>query len=140
MRTLRDRMISYRQGDDQRPDRWLIPTLAGDRRWVRRVACRTPAAFRERQRTRLDVEVVNLSTHGCAVMSDETQTVGAHCWITLPTLESWYAAVAWCNGRLFGLDFSEPLHRAVAEMIIHRSSLRAPAPVAAEAAPIPLST
>ena|SRR5687768_1997610 len=127
MRTLRDRTIRYRPSDYQSPDRWLVPTLAGDRRWVRRVACRTSATFRERQRTYLDVEVVNLSTHGCAVRSAEIPTVGTHCWIILPTLESWYASVAWCNDGFFGLDFSEPLHRAVAEMIIHRSNLCLPA-------------
>ena len=121
MRTLRDRVISFRERDHQSPDRWLKPTLGGDRRWVGRVACRTSATFRERQRTRFDVEIVNLSTHGCAVKSAAPPVAGANGWIILPTLESWYANVAWCNDSLFGLDFSEPLHRAVAEMIIHRA-------------------
>ncbi|MGQ0590282.1 MAG: hypothetical protein ACT4N8_12260 [Sphingosinicella sp.] len=121
MRTLRDRAISYRQRDYQAPDKWLKSTLAGDRRWVGRVACRTPAAFRERQRSRFGVEIVNLSTHGCGVMSAAPPLSGAYGWIIMPTLESWYANVAWRNGSLFGLDFSEPLHRAVAEMILHRS-------------------
>lgn len=128
MRTLRDRVISYIQRDYQSPDRWLHPTLGGDRRWVGRVACRTSAAFRERRRTRFAVEIVDLSTHGCAVKSAASPMAGAYGWIILPTLESWYANVAWCDGNLFGLDFSEPLHRAVAEMIIHRANLGLPAP------------
>jgi len=129
MRTLRDRAISYRRSDYQSPDRSPKPILGGDRRWVGRVACRTSAAFRERQRTRLDVEIVNLSTHGCAVKSAASQTAGAHCWIILPTLESWYAKIAWCDGSLFGLDFTEPLHPAVAEMITHRANVGLSSPV-----------
>ena len=128
MRTLRDCAISYPQSHYQTSDRWLNPTLGGDRRWVGRVACRTSAAFRERQRTRFGVEIVNLSTHGCAARSAVPPTAGAYGWIILPTLESWYANVAWCNGNLFGLDFSEPLHRAVVEMINHRSNPGHPAP------------
>ena len=120
MRTVRDRVIGARRN----PDPWLTPSLAGDRRWIRRVACRMPAAFRESQRRRVGVELANLSTHGCAVRGAAPQQVGARCWIILPTLESWSAKVAWCDDAMIGLDFVQPLHRAVAEMIIDRVTRR----------------
>jgi len=131
MRTLRDRAIGYRQTKRQSVDPWLSPALAGDRRRVRRVACRTPASFRESQRKPVDAEIANLSTHGCAVKAAEPQEVGTRCWIILPTLESWSARVSWSDGALFGLDFSRPLHRAVAEMIVVRTNGNLPWPTSA---------
>lgn len=121
MQTLRDPAIDLRRSNARQPDPWRTPNWAGDRRRIRRVSCRTPAAFRESQRKPIGVKVVNLSTHGCAVKSSESQEIGRRCWIILPTLESWSARVAWSNGSLFGLDFSQPLHRAVAEMIVQRT-------------------
>jgi hypothetical protein len=121
MLRLRDRTRTSVQGGRQAPARWLKATLGGDRRWVRRAACRTMAGFRECQQTGIEVEILNLSTHGCAARSAVPQRIGADCWLTLPTLESWYAKVAWCDGDLFGVDFAAPLHRAVAEMIVHRA-------------------
>jgi len=121
-----DRAIGFRQGGDRTADPWLTPNWAGDRRRIRRLSCRTKAAFRESQRKPVEVEIANLSTHGCAVKSAEAQEFGARCWIILPTLESWSARVAWSNGELFGLEFSRPLHRAVAEMIVRRTAGRLP--------------
>ncbi len=120
MRTLRDRAMKGRQPDGLAPDPWRIPSLAGDRRRIRRVSCRTSAAFRQSQRKPADARIVNLSTHGCAVKGAEPQAAGTRCWIVLPTLESWEAKVAWSDGATLGLDFSRPLHRAVAEMVIER--------------------
>lgn len=48
--------------------------------------------------------------------------VGTYSWIVLPTLESRYARVAWCNGGAAGLDFAEPLHSAVTDMIVERAA------------------
>jgi hypothetical protein len=40
----------------------------------------------------------------------------------LPTLESWYARVAWSQNGEAGLDFERPLHEAVTRMVIARAS------------------
>jgi hypothetical protein len=125
MRTVQHGSIASRHFD-RRPDPWLIPAWAGDRRLVRRAACRSAATFRESQRKRVEVEIANLSTRGCAVSSRESQRVGTRCWIILPTLESWEARVAWSSGTQHGLDFSRPLHSAVAEMIVARTEGRVP--------------
>jgi hypothetical protein len=126
MPTLQHGSIARRQFDRSAPDPWLIPAWAGDRRLVRRAACASAAGFRESQRKRVDVEIANLSTRGCAVGSRESQRVGTRCWIILPTLEGWEARVAWSRGAQHGLDFSRPLHPAVAEMIVARAEGRLP--------------
>jgi hypothetical protein len=95
--------------------------LSGDRRWTPRAAVRFEAAFRERQLERCDVQVVNFSRYGCAIESGLTPVVGAFCWLKLPTLESWYAKVAWRDGERWGLDFVDPFHPAVADMIVGRA-------------------
>ena len=130
MRTLRDRAMSFRQPDRQGADPWRTPFLAGDRRRVRRVSCRSTASFRESQRKPVEARIVNLSTHGCAVTGAEAQKAGARCWIILPSLESWEAKVAWSDGATCGLDFSRPLHRAVAELVIERTNGTLPWPAA----------
>lgn len=104
---------------------WLQPTLGGDRRWSAREVVNVPAGLRQRGRIRFDVEVLNLSTFGCGVKSSRPARVGDHSWIMLPTLESWDARLAWSRGNICGLDFTQPLHPAVAEMIVHRAN-RAP--------------
>jgi hypothetical protein len=40
----------------------------------------------------------------------------------LPTLESWYARVAWTEAGEAGLDFERPLHEAVTRMIVKRAA------------------
>ena len=101
-------------------DPWRIAALAGDRRRVRRIGCRSSAAFRESQRKPVDVTIDNLSIHGCAVRNAGSQAVGSRCWIALPSLESWEARIAWSSETQHGLAFSRPMHRAVAEMFIAR--------------------
>lgn len=104
-------------------DRWLTPTLGGERRWASRADVQFAAKFRARQLTRLDVEVLNFSRFGCAIRGALAPTAGGYCWLTIPTLESWYASVAWQDGNAFGLDFAEPFHAAVADMIVGRALL-----------------
>jgi hypothetical protein len=106
---------------------WLEPKPAGDRRWTSRSVVDLDAGFRPRWRRRFCVRVKNLSTHGCRLADPGHLVAGTYSWIILPTLESWYARVAWCDGAAAGLDFSEPLHRTVADMIIARAAIRAPA-------------
>jgi hypothetical protein len=101
--------------------RWLRSTLGGDRRWTGRAAVRFQAAFRERQLKRCDVQIVDFSRFGCAIESTLEPAIGAFCWIKVPTLESWYAKVAWREGNRLGLDFVDPFHPAVADMIIRRA-------------------
>jgi hypothetical protein len=105
------------------PD-WLEVKPAGDRRWTARSAVSIDADFRPRWRRRFGVHVENLSTHGCRITDPGHLIPGTYSWIILPTLESRYARVAWCDSNAVGLDFVEPLHRAVVDMIIGGAAAR----------------
>lgn len=101
---------------------WLQPVAPGNRRSTTRSHVGIEAQFRPRWRRRFPVEVDNLSTQGCRITGPGQLVVGTYSWIVLPTLESRYARVAWCNGAAAGLDFTDPLHRAVAEMIVEQAA------------------
>ena len=100
----------------------LAPLASHDRRWFERSPAEVAAAFRERGRTRLPVQLIDLSSKGCKVKLSGAVVVGSHAWIMLPTLESWYACVAWSRDGEAGLDFERPLHDAVTRMVVERAS------------------
>jgi hypothetical protein len=93
-----------------------------ERRWAKRHAARAPAGFRERGRSRTAVEVVDLSTHGCRIEVSGPLVTGQRTWISLPTLQGWEARIVWAEGGVAGLDFVQPLHPAVADLIVRRSA------------------
>ncbi len=78
------------------------------------------ATFRERGRSRQDVNVTDLSPSGCRVSLKGALICGEHGWVTLPTLAPWSGAVAWRSEGEAGVAFDQPLHDAVAEMIAIR--------------------
>jgi hypothetical protein len=80
------------------------------------------AQFRPRWQSRIGVRVENLSSLGCCITGAGQLLVGTHSWIILPTLESRYARIAWCGGNAAGLDFAEPLHKSVTDMMVKRSA------------------
>jgi hypothetical protein len=91
-----------------------------ERRWVRRSDAVLDASLRERGRLRRLGKVANLSVQGCRIDVEEAMPVDAMAWITLPSLESRYSRIAWCQGGKVGLEFKDPLHPAVADMLISR--------------------
>jgi len=105
---------------------WRMPRPARDRRWATRVEVELGAQFRHRWQRRFGILVRNLSTHGCGIADPGQLEVGTCSWIILPTLESRYARIAWCDGNGAGLEFADPLHKSVAEMIIARAAVASP--------------
>jgi hypothetical protein len=126
MLRLRERANRCRQfkRDHRLATHWLQPMMAGDRRWVARHEIECAGQFRPRGGRGFAAHVADLSTHGCRVRGAGSPLVGSYSWITLPTLESRYARIAWCDGAAAGLDFAEPLHPAVAEMLVQRAATR----------------
>ena len=100
---------------------WLQPSLPGTRRWRGRTKVQLTTEFRPRGRKGSEAQVTDLSAYGCRIEQAGTLPVGSYSWVKFPTLESWYARVAWCDGTTAGLDFAEPLHLAVTNMLIARS-------------------
>ena len=101
---------------------WLEPSLSGDRREARRTPVSLTARHRRSGALRSSVSVTDISISGCCVLTALDVPAGSYCWIILPTLESLYSRVAWCRDERMGLDFAEPLHAAVAKLLIKRSS------------------
>ena len=85
------------------------------------------AGVRERGRSGIPIEVIDLSTHGCRIEYKGALIVGAHAWLTLPNLESRHARVAWMIEGEAGLDFVEPLHPIVAQSLLEMPDGSAPA-------------
>lgn len=102
-----------------------IKSAFHERRWVRRSDAVLDASLRERGRLRRTGKVANLSVQGCRIDVEEALQVDAMAWITLPSLESRYSRVAWCEDGSVGLDFEDPLHPAVADMLISRGRSQA---------------
>lgn len=92
-----------------------------ERRWEKRRTALIQAHFREHGRTRSPVEVVDLSRLGCRVRLTNPIILGKHAWVTLPSLQAWNCSVAWLEGHDAGLEFSEPLHPAVADLVVERA-------------------
>lgn len=103
---------------------WRQQGTAADRRWAARSLVRLDAQFRPRWRPAIRVQIVNLATDGCAIAGAGHLAVGSYSWVTLPTLESRYARIAWCDGSRAGIEFADPLHKSVADMVIERSACR----------------
>jgi hypothetical protein len=103
------------------PAAWRQQGTAGDRRWTERSAVGVDALFRLRWQKGLHIHIPNLSTDGCAIIGAGYIPVGTYSWVKLPTLESRFARVVWCDGSGAGVEFADPLHRSVADMIIARS-------------------
>src|SRR3712207_3974929 len=101
-----------------------LETVPGFReRRAERSPTEIPAGMRERGRSGLDVEVVDLSTHGCRIEFCGELIVGSHAWLNLPDMESWFGKVVWMAEGVAGLDFETPLQRSVAERVIASSAV-----------------
>ena len=100
---------------------WLQPSLSGTRRWTGRTKIQLTTEFRPRGTKGSKARVTDISAYGCRLERVGMLPVGSYSWVKFPTLESWYARVAWCDGTAAGLDFAEPLHPAVTDMLIARA-------------------
>jgi hypothetical protein len=61
-----------------------------------------------------EIRIVNISTDGCGFESRWPFVEGTLVWLALPGLESWAATVIWFREGKGGLQYSRPLHPAVA--------------------------
>jgi len=98
------------------------PTPKG--RVSERVPIEVPAGLRQRGASGVSVQVMDLSTHGFRVMTHLELAEGSDVWLRLPGLEACHATVAWAKGNYVGCRFERPLHPAVLEMIVRKSSRR----------------
>jgi hypothetical protein len=100
----------------QKQDEDLHPRRA-ERRPLQAVA-----SLRRSGYNKVAVNLLDLSTSGFRIETFGGITVGAPVWITLPGLAAIEAKVVWSRWDLVGCEFTNPLHPAILDTIVRRSS------------------
>ena len=117
---------------DAPPAEWRItllrvhvsePFVQGRRR-ERRNPASVSATLRERGRRAVPVEVVNLTCHGCRILSRAYLPEGSMLWIKLAHIESRYSRVVSCDGDAISICFLEPLHPAILAPFVRQHKQR----------------
>jgi hypothetical protein len=89
-----------------------------ERRRATRAALSLTATMREGSRSKVQVRVIDISTHGCRIECTSAVPVDANVWLTIPTLENQYCKVIWVCQEFVGLEFEKPLSSAVFDKLI----------------------
>jgi hypothetical protein len=89
-----------------------------ERRRASRAAFSITATMREGSRTKVQVRVIDISTHGCRVECTSAVPVDACVWLSIPSLENQYCRVVWHCQEFVGLEFEKPLSAAVFDKLL----------------------
>jgi hypothetical protein len=89
-----------------------------ERRRANRAALSLTATMREGSRTKVQVRVIDISTHGCRVQCTSAVPVDSCVWLSIPGLENQYSRVAWACQEFVGLEFEKPLAQAVFDKLL----------------------
>jgi len=94
-----------------------------ERRRAQRTALRLNATIREPGRSRTQVRIIDISTHGCRI--DATTGPSADTWVLLSIsgLETQYCRVAWQFHEFVGLEFATPIAEPVLERLLQGQQL-----------------
>jgi len=95
------------------PDSSKRPDEQHDRRRAGRAALSLSATMREGSRSKVQVRVIDISTHGCRVECTTGVPVDAAVWLSVPGLENQYCRVVWRCQEFVGVEFEKPLADAV---------------------------
>lgn len=94
------------------------PTVQTDRRRAGRAALSLSATMREGSRSKVQVRIIDISTHGCRIECTSAVSVDATVWLTIPGLENQYCRVVWHCQEFVGIEFEKPLAQAVFDRLI----------------------
>ena len=94
------------------------PQLQPERRRSNRIALRLAATMRDSSHSRVQVRVIDMSTHGCRVQC--SSPVDDDSWISLSIagLETQRCRVVWHCQEFVGLEFERPLSEVVFERLL----------------------
>ena len=95
-------------------------TQPQERRRSQRALLEGDIAFRRPRESHYTIQIHDLSPHGCRVACPERLDQGELVWVQLPSLESLPAWVRWARAADSGVEFDQPMHRAVFEMMARR--------------------
>ena len=93
-----------------------------DRRDSPRQAVRMRAHLRDRDQTRFDLEMSDLSAGGFQAATSFALQPGTAVWLTLPGLAPIEAVVSWRDRFHYGCAFTTPLHPAVHDHLVGLSA------------------
>ena len=99
------------------------PDGHNERRRAPRAAMRLNATIREPGRSRTQVRVIDISTHGCRI--DATTGASPDAWVLLSIagLETQYCRVVWQVHEFAGLEFATPIAEPVLERLLQDQQL-----------------
>ncbi len=89
------------------------------RRWPRR-RVDAKVEFRRKRAMRYSIPIHDLTAQGCRIGSPERLIRGESVWLRLPSLESLPATVRWAGLGVSGVEFDQPMHAAVFELLAGR--------------------
>lgn len=76
--------------------------------------------FRRHGDTRYRVELIDLSPQGCQIAPPIRVQTDESVWLRVAGLEAIHASVCWAKEWRVGLEFDQPLHPAVFDMLVKR--------------------
>jgi len=94
------------------------PAVQPDRRRAGRAALSLSATMREGSRSKVQVRIIDISTHGCRIECSSAVPVDANVWLTIPGLENQYCRIVWHCQEFVGVEFEKPLAQAVFDKLL----------------------
>ena len=94
------------------------PAAESDRRRAPRAALRLSATIREPGRSRVQVRVIDMSTHGCRIEASSGAPAEAWVLLSVAGLESQYCRIVWRAHEFAGLEFASPIAEAVLDRLL----------------------
>jgi hypothetical protein len=92
--------------------------IQADRRRAPRAALRLNATIREPGRSRTQVRVIDMSTHGCRIEATSGPSVDTWVLLSIGGLDTQYCRVVWQVHEFAGLEFAAPISEAVLERLM----------------------
>ena len=89
-----------------------------DRRRAPRAALRLSATIREPGRSRVQVRIIDMSTHGCRIEASSGAPAEAWVLLSVAGLESQYCRIAWRAHEFAGLEFASPIAEPVLDRLL----------------------
>jgi hypothetical protein len=89
-----------------------------ERRRANRAALNLAATMREGSRSKAQVRVMDISTHGARIECTSPVTDDSCIWLTIGGLEAQYCRVVWHCQEFVGVEFEKPLAQAVLDRLL----------------------
>ena len=98
------------------------PEAHSERRRANRAALNLSATMREGSRSKAQVRVIDISTHGCRIECSSQVTDESKIWLAIGGLENQYCRVVWHCQEFVGIEFEKPLAEAVLEKLLKENA------------------